>query len=43
VIIRYPSSYPNLTGLAGLTYSGPTTLGSNKYYTFTGGTGTVTF
>jgi hypothetical protein len=26
-----------------LTYSGPTTVGSNKVYTFTAGTGLVTF
>jgi hypothetical protein len=26
-----------------LSYSGPTTVGSDYVYTFTGGTGTVTF
>ena len=44
VIIAYPSSYANITTISGgLTYSGPTTIGSNKVYTFTAGTGTVTF
>jgi hypothetical protein len=43
VIIRYTSSYPDLTSISGgLTYSGPVTSGGNKIYTFTAGTGTVT-
>lgn len=43
VILRYPVEYSNLTVGAGLTYSGPTTVGSYKVYQFTAGSGTVTF
>lgn len=43
VILRYPSEYANLTVGAGLTYTGPTTVGIYKVYEFTAGTGTVTF
>jgi hypothetical protein len=44
VIIRYTDTYPNIKTIdAGLTYSGPVTSGGYKTYTFTQGTGTVTF
>jgi hypothetical protein len=41
VIVRFPNTY-SLTVGAGLTSSN-TTSGSDKIYTFTAGTGTVTF
>ena len=42
VIVSYPSSYGTLASIgAGLTYS-YTDNGTNKIYTFTGGTDTVT-
>jgi hypothetical protein len=44
VILAYPDSYPDLTGLTGLTYSISTTSRPGyKVYTFTAGTGTITF
>jgi hypothetical protein len=44
VIIRYTDTFANITTIgAGLTYTGPVTSGGYKTYTFTGGTGTVTF
>jgi hypothetical protein len=43
VIIRYPDSYEDLSSIdVGLTYS-KTTPAGYKVYTFTAGTGTVTF
>jgi hypothetical protein len=42
VIISYPSDKKNLTVGAGLTYTS-TTSGGNKIYTFTAGTGTVSW
>ena len=41
VIIAYPSTYPALGGLSGLTYTQPTRSGY-RVYQFTAGTGTVT-
>jgi hypothetical protein len=42
VILRYPSTLPDLTSIGGgLTYA-KTTSGGNTIYTFTAGTGTVT-
>jgi hypothetical protein len=43
VIIRYPNIYGNLTVGAGLTFTGPTTVGEYKVYQFTSGSGSVTF
>jgi hypothetical protein len=44
VIIRYADTFADITtNSGGLTYSGPVTSGGYKTYTFTGGTGTVTF
>jgi hypothetical protein len=43
VIIRYLSSLPNISVGGGLSFSGPSVAGGYKIYTFTGGTGTVTF
>jgi hypothetical protein len=43
VIIRYPDTYANLASIGGgLTYS-LTTTGGYKIYSFTAGTGSVTF
>jgi hypothetical protein len=43
VVISYPNSYPTLTSIGGgLTYSYANT-GGNNVYTFTGGTGTVSW
>jgi hypothetical protein len=42
VILRYPSTFADLTSIGGgLTYA-KTTSGGNTIYTFTAGTGTVT-
>lgn len=44
VIIRYVATQPNLSSIsAGLAYTGPTITGGFKVYSFTGGTGTITF
>jgi hypothetical protein len=44
VIIRYTDTFANIASISGgLTYSGPVTSGGYKTYTFTAGTGTVTF
>jgi hypothetical protein len=44
VIIRYANNFANITTISGgLTYSGPVDSGGYKTYTFTAGTGTVTF
>jgi hypothetical protein len=41
--LRYPTSSGVIASIGGgLTYSGPTTSGSDYVYTFTAGTGTVT-
>jgi hypothetical protein len=41
VVLSYPSSYPTLTAISGLGYSYADN-GTNKIYTFTSGSGTVT-
>jgi hypothetical protein len=44
VIIRYANGYKNITSISGgLTYTGPVNSGGFKIYTFTAGTGTITF
>jgi hypothetical protein len=44
VILSYTNTFPNISSISGgLTFSGPVDTGGNKVYTFTSGTGTVTF
>jgi hypothetical protein len=44
VIIRYADTFADITTIGGgLTYTGPVTSGGYKVYSFTAGTGTVTF
>jgi hypothetical protein len=44
VIIRYSNTFADITSISGgLTYTGPVNAGGYKTYTFTQGTGTVTF
>jgi hypothetical protein len=42
VILSYPNTYGTISSISGLTYSYANT-GGNNVYTFTSGSGTVTF